>query len=312
MHVLATLCPEDPPGWSARTPFYHGKLLLNTPEMREAAAQYLRHVVGRYKDHPAQGLWSLANEPAGLAQSFDQVTMQQFGQWLQGQYGSLDALNRALVPPDREFRSRLDRAGPGNGQLDRLHGAGRLEAVPHPAAVRPDRLGPRSGASLDTKHLTHVNPSALAYNMPADGADAWSQKRVVDVLGTTMHASWQVPEYRPSDTDLGFALITDLLRSASGASPWWITELQAGPAVLCALRPTAPRATNWPAGCGTTSAPARRASSSGAGTPAVSAAKEASGDWSAPTPRPRRVPKPYARLPERWPARPAFCTTPSR
>ena len=34
-----------------------------------AGAEYLRRVVSRYKDHPAQGPWSLANEPAGLAAS---------------------------------------------------------------------------------------------------------------------------------------------------------------------------------------------------------------------------------------------------
>ncbi|MGO8751974.1 MAG: beta-galactosidase [Thermoguttaceae bacterium] len=62
--VLTTLCPEDPPGWARQTPFYHGKLPLNTPELRERGAEYVRRVVRRYKDHPAQGPWSLQNEPA--------------------------------------------------------------------------------------------------------------------------------------------------------------------------------------------------------------------------------------------------------
>jgi beta-galactosidase len=242
MHVLATLCPEDPPGWAARTPFYHSKLLLNTPEMREAAAQYVRRAVSRYKDHPAQGLWSLANEPAGLAQSFDPATMQQFGQWLHGQYGSVDTLNQRWFRPIESFDRvsigpDLDTAGWTDYTALVDWKRFRIQQQSDQIAWVRDQV-----RRWDTKHLTHVNPSALAYNMPAMGADAWSQKRVVDVLGTTMHASWQVPEYRPSDTDLGFALITDVLRSASGASPWWITELQAGPAVLCASRPYNPTA----------------------------------------------------------------------
>lgn len=62
--ILTTLCPEDPPGWTQQTPFYHSKLLLNTPELRERGAEYVRRIVTRYKDHPAQGPWSLGNEPA--------------------------------------------------------------------------------------------------------------------------------------------------------------------------------------------------------------------------------------------------------
>ena len=73
MSMLTTLCPEDPPGWTRQAPFYHAKLIINTPDYRRHAAEYLRRVVERYKDHPAQGAWSLANEP-GLPESFDEAT----------------------------------------------------------------------------------------------------------------------------------------------------------------------------------------------------------------------------------------------
>ena len=41
------------------------------------------------------------------------------------------------------------------------------------------------------------------------GGDLWSQKQVLDFVGTTIHASWQFDHYRPADTDPGIALITD-------------------------------------------------------------------------------------------------------
>ena len=49
MKVVATLCPEDPPGWADTTPFYHNRVNLNDPTNRAAAAIYLKKVVERYR-----------------------------------------------------------------------------------------------------------------------------------------------------------------------------------------------------------------------------------------------------------------------
>ena len=49
----------------------------------------------------------------------------------------------------------------------------------------------------DTKHPTHVHPSALGHNMPGFcGGDAWADKQVVDFIGTTIHPIWQLDNYR--------------------------------------------------------------------------------------------------------------------
>jgi beta-galactosidase len=221
MAVLTTLCPEDPPGWAGETPFYHHKQTLNTPELRARAAEYLRRVVSRYQDHPAQGPWSLANEPAGLGGQFSP-----FGAWLRQKYGSVAQVNARWFRPIKSFEN-VSVPSVGGGWID------------YPAAVdwkwfriqqQSDQLAwVRDQVRLyDKKHPTHANPSALAYNMPAMGADLWSQKEVFDFAGTTLHASWQFDHYQTRDIDLGMAFSTDLLRSGSGGAPWWVTELQAG------------------------------------------------------------------------------------
>jgi beta-galactosidase len=245
--VLTTLCPEDPPGWARQTPFYHSKLTLNTPEQRERGADYLRRVVCRYKDHPAQGPWSLQNEPAGLAETFDEPTLRQFGGWLKRKYGSVERVNERWFRPIESFEKVS--IGPevlSGGWTDfsalvdwkwfRIQ-----QQSDHLAWVRDQvRL-------YDSKHPAHANPSALAYNMPAMGADLWSQKQVLDFAGTTIHASWQFSHHRPSDTDLGIAFITDLLRSGSGKAPWWVTELQSGLSLFGSrpFNPTAGELTRW-------------------------------------------------------------------
>ena len=101
--VLTTLCPEDPPGWARQSPFYHAKLALNTPELRKRSADYVRRMVSRYKDHPAQGPWSLQNEPAGLPERFDEATLRQFGQWLRWKYGSVEQANHRWFRPIESF-----------------------------------------------------------------------------------------------------------------------------------------------------------------------------------------------------------------
>ena len=237
--VLTTLCPEDPPGWARQTPFYHHKLVLNTPALQEHAAEYLRRVVTRYKDHPSQGPWSLANEPAGLPERFDAPALRQFGEWLRKKYGSVERVNA------RWFRSieSFDKVSfgpefPANGWTDF---AALVDWKWFRIQQQTDQLAwVRDQVRLyDPKHPTHANPSALAYNINAGGADLWSEKQVLDFAGTTMHASWQFAYYQPTDTELGMAFITDLLRSGSGAAPWWVTELQSGMS-LYGTRPYCP------------------------------------------------------------------------
>jgi len=220
LSVLTTLCPEDPPGWVKQTPFYHSKLVLNTPQRRQRAAEYLRRVVNRYKDHP--------DEPAGLPESFDQATLRQFGQWLQRKYSTVERLNQQWFRPQESFENiSFGSEFLGPGWIDYATAVDwkwfRIQQQSDQLAWVRDEIH-----RYDTKHSTHANPSALAYNTPGMGADLWSQMQVFDFPGTTIHISWQLDHYGNGDVDLDIAFITDLLRSGSGAAPWWVTEMQAG------------------------------------------------------------------------------------
>ena len=247
MRVLTTLCPEDPPGWARQTAFYHSKLPLNTPELCRRGEEYIERVVKRYKDHPAQGPWSLQNEPAGLAEGFDEATLRQFGQWLQRKYGSVDSLNQRWFRPIEAF----DKVSVGPELLSGgwTDFAALVDWKSFRIQQQSDQLAwvSQQVRRYDRRHPTHANPAALAYNMPGGGADLWSEKRVVDYLGTTIHPSWQLGHYQPADTDVGIAFITDLLRSGSGGAPWWITEMQSGPSLFGSrpFNPTGTQMTRW-------------------------------------------------------------------
>ena len=238
--MLTTLCPEDPPGWTRQAPFYHSKLIINTPEYRQHAAEYLRRVVERYKDHPAQGPWSLANEP-GLPESFDDATMREFGAWLKARYGSVERLNARWFRPFESFDTVKVSADMMSGYWSDMPTAVdwknfRIQQLCDQLIWIRDQV-----RRYDAKHPTHIHPSALAHNMPGFcGADAWAEKQVVDFIGTTIHPIWQLDNYQPEDTDLGTAFITDVLRSASGKAPWWVTEMQSGPVLWTSPRSFSP------------------------------------------------------------------------
>ena len=231
--IAATLCAEDPPGWMKLTPFYHNRMNLNDPKLRQQAAIYLEKVIGRYRNHPAQGAWLLMNEPA-LEVNYEATTMQAFGKWLEEHYGSVDRLNQrwfqplanfseVQVDPDQwskgwsDYYSFIDWR---NFNIDNL-----CEFL---------RWIEQQVRSLDSIHPTHINPWSLNHNLAADGQDPWKEGAIVDFLGASIHPQWSFAEFERGQFGLPFAFCLDLLRSAAGGRPWWVTELGAGPTVYSA------------------------------------------------------------------------------
>jgi len=245
--IAATLCAEDPPGWMKLTPFYHHRMNLNDPALRERSAIYIQKVVGRYRNHPAQGPWLLMNEP-GLEVNYDRTTMEAFGIWLQQRYGTIDSLNRHWFQPLQNF---------SDVQLSpdqwTSHWADYYSFIDWKEFNIDDLCGflrwiKQQIWALDTTHATHINPPGLIRNLASGGADPWKEGEIVDFLGTSIHPAWNFGEYERSEFGLPFAYCLDMLRSASGERPWWVTELQGGPTIYTggrAMNPTRSEVTRW-------------------------------------------------------------------
>ena len=237
--IAATLCSEDPPGWRDLTPFYHSRTNLNDPDIKKHAAEYLQHVVTRYRAHPAQGVWLLMNEPS-LDYNFEPSTMRVFSEWLQHKYGTVDALNKRWFHPLQNFsdvKVTPDQWNPGwkdyysfidwkNFNVDNL--CQHLEWIK--AQIR----------ALDPVHATHLNQPGLVQNMIAGNQDPWQEGKIVDFLGASIHPAWNFSDFKRSEFGLSFAYSLDVLRSAAGDRPWWVTELQAGPTIFTGGRPMNP------------------------------------------------------------------------
>ena len=237
--IAATLCAEDPPGWRKLTPFYHSRTNLNDPEVRKYAAGYIEKVVSRYRNHPAQGVWLLMNEP-GLKYNFEPSTMQAFGKWLEQRWGSVDALNQKWFRPLRSFSDvQVSPEQWQPGWTDYYSFVDwkefNVENLCQHLRWIQDRI-----RELDTVHPTHLNQPGLTYNMMAGGQDPWQEGKIVDFVGASIHPAWLFADYGRDDAGFLWAYSVDLLASAAGSRPWWVTELQSGPTVFTGRRPMNP------------------------------------------------------------------------
>jgi len=245
--IAATLCAEDPPGWMKLTPFYHHRMNLNDPKLRERSAIYIQKVVGHFRNHPAQGPWLLMNEP-GLLVNYEQTTMDAFGKWLQNRYGSADRLNERWFQPLQNFSEVQV-----NPEQWKSGWADYYSFIDWKEFNIDDLCGflrwiEQQIRALDTAHATHINPPGLISNLAAEGQDPWKEGALADFLGTSIHPAWNFSEYERSEFGLPFAYCLDLLRSASGGRPWWVTELQGGPTIYTgrrAMNPTKSEVTRW-------------------------------------------------------------------
>ncbi len=233
--IAATLCSEDPPGWIALTPFYHHRMNLNDPRLRTRAAGYIQKVVGRYGDHPAQGAWLLMNEPA-LDHNFEPSTMEVFAKWLEAKYGTVEKLNERWFRPLQQFSDvQLSPDQWKSYWVDYFSFIDWKEfnidnLVQELQWIR-DQV-----RKLDSVHATHLNVPGVTGNMAAAGSDPWLEGETVDFLGASIYLS----EYPKSELGVLFAYSVDILASAAGSKPWWVTEMQAGPTIYSGGGPMNP------------------------------------------------------------------------
>ena len=243
--IVATLCAEDPPGWVRKTPFYHNRTNLNDPEIKAHAAVYIQKVVERYRNHPAQGVWLLANEPTKY--DVEPATFAAFGEWLKAKYGTVEELNKHWFEPLDNFADVQIRPDQLNEYWTDYHRVVDWREFNTDNLINVLLWIKAQIEALDTKHPTHINvtePTGGPY-----GQDVFEEKRIVDILGASIHPAWIFPKTSPT-TEYGerFAYRLDVIGGPAGDQPWWVTELQSGPTIFTGgfpLNPTPDDMSRW-------------------------------------------------------------------
>lgn len=196
-------------------------LCLDHLPVRAAAANFLRSLADRYKDHPGLGgydLWNECNIPE--AYCYCDATATEFRRWLRERYTSLRALGEAWR---RYSFSSWDEVHP---PVDTVGYAAALDWVQFRIDHAYERLRWRARLirDVDPAHpITAHGIAASLTQMGQNAADDWRAASEVDSYGFT----WVTARKGGEPWKQWNAV--DLVRSASRGKPFWHAEMQGGP-----------------------------------------------------------------------------------
>ncbi|WP_137991488.1 beta-galactosidase [Streptomyces vilmorinianum] len=198
-----------------------GAICHSSPAYREAAARITTKLAERYAVHPALALWHVHNEyGVPVSACYCDTCAARFRRWLEGRYGSVDAVNEAWGTAfwGQRYTSyeQIDppRLTPTVGnpaqQLDHRRFA---DATMRENFVTErdilHRLSP--GVPVTTNFMTALSQ--------CDSVDYWAWGREVDLV-TNDH--YLITDGRRTHVNL--AMAADLTRSVAGGAPWLLLE----------------------------------------------------------------------------------------
>jgi beta-galactosidase GanA len=162
---------------------------------------------------------------------FDRPTMEAFGKWLESKYGTVDKLNQRWFRPLQKFSDVQLSADQWNSYWVDYASFVDWHEFNDDNIVEILKWIKSQIRKYDSVHPTHINPT---------GGNRWKDSQVVDFLGASIHPAWLFGDYNRKQFGLAFAYYVDLLASAAGPKPWWVTELQGGPTIYTGRRPMNP------------------------------------------------------------------------
>ncbi|MFJ5708533.1 beta-galactosidase [Streptomyces sp. NPDC093105] len=198
-----------------------GAICHSSPAYREAAARITTELARRYAGHPALALWHVHNEyGVPVSACYCDGCAAHFRRWLDGTYGSVEAVNEAwgtafwgqrygtyeeILPP----RTTPTVGNPAQ-QLDYRRFAD--ATIRENFRTERDILHELSpGVPVTTNFMTALSQ--------CDSIDYWAWGREVDLV-TNDH--YLITDGRRTHVNL--AMAADLTRSVAGGAPWLLLE----------------------------------------------------------------------------------------
>jgi beta-galactosidase len=218
---LAKFHPESLPVTQDGVTLYPGARQHYCPSSaayRERAAELVRRIADRYKEHPALAMWHVNNEyGCHVAECYCDVSAAHFREWLEARYGDLDSLNEAwgtafwsqrygewgeILPP----RAAPTFANPTQ-QLDfrRFSSDALLELYEMEKEILRE-------ATPDVPITTNF----MGFFKPVD---YWKWAAREDVVSDDSY-----PDPSDPEAHIGAAMSRDLMRSLGEGAPWVLME----------------------------------------------------------------------------------------
>lgn len=202
--ILATLFPSDKSIGGFKFP--------RSDEHQEEIGVYIRAVVSHFKDHPALDTWVLQNEPGSAWGPWNDYTEPRFEKW------------KKENPP--VHINEYLKADYSRELFWRDYTTGYLSWLAE--VVR----------SMDTKNKTHLNNHMLFQLLKEYDFPAWMP--FLSTLGASIHAAWHLSYFEREEYPMAIAANCDMIRSAAGEKPFWVTELQGGVNTFSGMDPLTP------------------------------------------------------------------------
>lgn len=243
LKVVGTLMAVSPPGWMRRTDGLQDVADLDDPALWQRSLDYVAKVVARWQSSPALDSWILWNEPARILARRPR-TLECFRGFLEGKYRDIAALNRLYF---RQYESFAEVGAESSGESYALGFGSRVEQVDwleftsaHLMAKLRDLAAAVRAAG--SSHPLHVNPHRISQCLLDSGQSIWSEAQIVDFMGFSAHPPWHSTRFPEDRVQQSVGMFADLVRSATRhpEGRFWCTELQGGPTVVTAFRPSYP------------------------------------------------------------------------
>lgn len=243
IQVVATLMAVSPPGWMQLTDGLQDVANLDDPAIWQHVLRYVREVVSRWRSSPALHSWILWNEPARVLGREDS-TMDAYREFLRESYGEISKLNHLYHRQYGTFDEvgREERMGGyALGFGSRIEQIDWLEFTVSNLMERLERLAGEV-RSRDLVHPLHVNPHRISQCLFDSGQSIWQEAKIADFLGFSAHPAWHSLRFPEDRIQQSVAMFADLTRSANRhpKGTFWCTELQGGPTLYTAFRPSSP------------------------------------------------------------------------
>ena len=197
-----------------------------SPIYREKTRAINRKLAERYGDHPALLLWHLSNEYGGECHCA--LCREAFRGWLQGKYGTLDALNQAWWTAfwSHTFTAweQIEPPSPiGETSVHGLNLDWKRFVTDQTVAFMLNEIAPLRELSPDVPVTTNMMGTY-------PGLNYWRFAPHLDVISWDSYPTW----HRGDDVSLAadVAFLHDLNRSLKGGKPFMLME-------------SVPSATNW-------------------------------------------------------------------